>query len=81
MITRSVASVDSLTWQEQLTTSIRDPKELLNWLELDTSLIDRILSGAVAADKSFSLRVPMPWASWRPIQSLGSSINIMAEYY
>tara|TARA_R110001592_G_scaffold321037_1_gene599436 strand:- start:182318 stop:183337 length:1020 start_codon:yes stop_codon:yes gene_type:complete len=61
MITRSVASVDSLTWQEQLTTSIRDPKELLNWLELDTSLIDRILSGAVAADKSFSLRVPMPY--------------------
>ena len=54
MITRSVASVDSLTWQEQLATSIRDPKLLLKLLELDSSLLD----GALKAHQSFPLRVP-----------------------
>lgn len=54
MITRSVASVDSLTWQEQLATSIRDPKLLLELLELDSSLLD----GALKAHQDFPLRVP-----------------------
>ena len=65
MITRSAASVDSLTWQEQLATSIRDPKELLKWLELDSSLknnlINEFLNGAIAAGKEFALRVPMAY--------------------
>ena len=54
MITRSAASVDSLTWQEQLATSIRDPKLLLELLELDSSLLD----GALKAHQDFPLRVP-----------------------
>ena len=33
MITRSIASVDSLSWQEQITQSIRDPKKLLEYLD------------------------------------------------
>jgi L-lysine 2,3-aminomutase len=57
MITRSVATVDSLTWQEQLANSIRDPKQLLNMLELDSSL----LSGALSAHEDFPLRVPLPY--------------------
>ena len=57
MITRSVATVDSLTWQEQLATSIRDPKQLLNMLGLDTSLLD----GALNAHEDFPLRVPLPY--------------------
>lgn len=58
MITRSAASVDSLTWQEQLTSSIRDPKELLRQLELDPELL---LRGAQAASEDFALRVPMSY--------------------
>ena len=58
MITRSAASVDSLTWQEQLTTSIRDPKELLRQLELDPNLF---LEGALAANQDFALRVPLAY--------------------
>lgn len=57
MITRSVASVDSLTWQEQLATSIRDPKLLLKFLELDSSLLD----GALKAHQDFPLRVPIAY--------------------
>jgi EF-P beta-lysylation protein EpmB len=57
MITRSVATVDSLTWQEQLASSIRDPKQLLKLLELDSSLLD----GALKAHQDFSLRVPLPY--------------------
>ena len=57
MITRSVASVDSLTWQEQLATSIRDPKLLLKFLELDSSL----LNGALKAHQDFPLRVPIAY--------------------
>ncbi len=57
MITRSVATVDSLTWQEQLANSIRDPKQLLNMLELDSSLLD----GALGAHQDFPLRVPLPY--------------------
>ena len=41
MITRSIASVDSLTWQEQLAESIRDPKKLLEWLEFDQKIIEQ----------------------------------------
>jgi EF-P beta-lysylation protein EpmB len=58
MITRSAASVDSLTWQEQLTSSIRDPKELLRQLELDPALL---LNGAQAASEDFALRVPVSY--------------------
>lgn len=57
MITRSVATVDSLTWQEQLASSIRDPKQLLKLLELDSSLLD----GALKAHQDFPLRVPLPY--------------------
>jgi len=58
MITRSDASVDSLTWQEQVAESIRDPKKLLEWLELDQSLINDLLDGAIKAGNDFSLKVP-----------------------
>ena len=70
MITRSVASVDSLTWQEQLAGSIRSPKELLQILELDslelglndleppTPRAESLLDQALAANKDFPLRVP-----------------------
>ncbi|MEH6468580.1 MAG: EF-P beta-lysylation protein EpmB [Porticoccus sp.] len=57
MITRSVATVDSLTWQEQLASSIRNPKQLLKLLELDSSLLD----GALKAHQDFPLRVPLPY--------------------
>ncbi|MBT3566619.1 MAG: EF-P beta-lysylation protein EpmB [Porticoccus sp.] len=58
MITRSIASVDSLTWQEQLAESIRDPKKLLEWLEFDQKIIDSLLGGATEASNDFSLRAP-----------------------
>jgi len=57
MITRSVATVDSLAWQEQLASSIRNPKQLLKLLELDPSL----LNGALKAHQDFPLRVPRPY--------------------
>lgn len=62
MITRSAASVDSLTWQEQLASSVRDPKELLQQLDLSSSLennlINTFLNDAIAAGNEFALRVP-----------------------
>ena len=75
MITRSVASVDSLTWQEQLAGSIRDPKELLHLLELDSlepdalelgthgteSLTKSLLDQALSASADFQLRVPVAY--------------------
>ena len=67
MITRSVASVDSLTWQEQLTGSIRDPKELLQFLELDSLELDTpeadpsLLNQALSASQDFPLRVPVAY--------------------
>jgi len=76
MITRSVASVDSLTWQEQLAGSIRDPKELLHFLKLDSLELDSpelnspeletpgtesLLGQALAASQDFQLRVPMAY--------------------
>jgi len=71
MITRSVASVDSLTWQEQLAGSIRDLKELLHLLELNsfkadtfesgTLLKESLLDQALAANQNFPLRVPMAY--------------------
>ncbi len=54
MITRSAVTVDSLTWQEQLASSIRDPKQLLDMLDLSHSL----LNGALNAHGDFPLRVP-----------------------
>ncbi len=54
MITRSAVTVDSLTWQEQLASSIRDPKQLLDMLGLSHSLLD----GALNAHGDFPLRVP-----------------------
>ena len=57
MITGSATTVDSLSWQEQLATSIRDPKELLQKLELDPALLD----GALAAHSDFPLRVPQAY--------------------
>ncbi len=62
MITRSVASVDSLTWQEQLASSIRDPKKLLQILELGTKGGDQsFLNQALSASQDFPLRVPMAY--------------------
>ena len=62
MITRSVASVDSLTWQEQLASSIRDPKKLLQILELGTKGGDQsFLNQALSASQGFPLRVPMAY--------------------
>jgi EF-P beta-lysylation protein EpmB len=57
MITRSVATVDSLTWQDQLANSIRNPEQLLKLLDLDPSLLD----GALKAHQDFPLRVPLPY--------------------
>ena len=54
MITGSATTVDSLSWQEQLAASIRDPEQLLQLLQLDSGLLD----GAVAAHGDFPLRVP-----------------------
>ncbi len=54
MITRSVATVDSQSWQEQLSTCIRDPQELFRELALDPASLDN----AFAACEKFSLRVP-----------------------
>lgn len=57
MITGSATTVDSLSWQEQLATSIRDPKQLLQLLELDPALLE----GALAAHGDFPLRVPLAY--------------------
>ncbi len=57
MITGSATTVDSLSWQEQLAASIRNPQELLQWLELDPSL----LKGANEAHGDFPLRVPLAY--------------------
>jgi len=54
MITGSATTVDSLSWQEQLATSIRDPRQLLQLLELDPELLE----GALAGHGDFPLRVP-----------------------
>lgn len=42
-------------WQTALAKAIRDPTELLRYLELPESLLD----GAIAANHSFALRVPL----------------------
>ena len=60
MITRSVATVDSLqerTWQEELAASIRDPETLWQLLELDPKLLD----AAYLAANDFPMRVPQPY--------------------
>ncbi|TNE81919.1 MAG: EF-P beta-lysylation protein EpmB [Gammaproteobacteria bacterium] len=57
MITGSATTVDSLSWQEQLATSIRDPQQLLQLLQLDPALLD----GALAAHGDFPLRVPQAY--------------------
>lgn len=57
MITGSATTVDSLSWQEQLASSIRDPRELLQMLELDPAL----LVGANEAHGDFPLRIPMAY--------------------
>ena len=54
MITRSTLRVHTYSWQEALSTTITDPKELLNRLELSHSL----LPAALKAGQSFPLRVP-----------------------
>ena len=46
-------------WQEILATSIRCPKQLLKYLNLDQSLYDDIILG----HKELSLHVPIPFAS------------------
>lgn len=61
MITRSVVSVDSLTWQEQLTASIRDPKELFRRLQLSPDTSALLLHEALTAQQAFPLRVPMAY--------------------
>tara|TARA_B110000196_G_scaffold317562_1_gene330948 strand:+ start:2407 stop:3426 length:1020 start_codon:yes stop_codon:yes gene_type:complete len=61
MITRSIASVDTLTWQEQVTDSIRDPKTLLESLDLDEKTIANLLNGAMKAGNDFSLKVPQAY--------------------
>ena len=58
MITRSIASVDSLSWQEQITQSIRDPKKLLEYLDFEKKTIETLLGGSLKASKEFSLKVP-----------------------
>lgn len=57
MITGSATTVDSLSWQEQLAASIRDPNQLLQLLELDPEL----LGGALAGHGDFPLRVPLAY--------------------
>ena len=57
MITGSATTVDSLSWQEQLATSIRDARHLLKLLELDPALLE----GALAAHEDFPLRVPVAY--------------------
>ena len=47
------------SWQEELSALVRDPAELLEILELPSSL----LSEAQAADQLFELRVPRPYLS------------------
>ena len=44
-----------MQWQSVLATAFRDPAELLRYLELPESLLE----GALAANSSFALRVPM----------------------
>ncbi len=58
MITRSVASVDSITWQEQVSQSIHDPKKLLEWLDLDNKTIESLLGGSLKANYNFKLKAP-----------------------
>lgn len=59
MITGSATSLDSPGWQEQLTASIRHPKELFDYLELDETQ----LSEALAAHGDFQVRVPHAYLS------------------
>lgn len=57
MIHGSAVRVESASWQNILANSIKNPAELLDRLQLDISL----LPAALAAAKSFSLRVPEPY--------------------
>ncbi|HDZ57037.1 MAG TPA: EF-P beta-lysylation protein EpmB [Pseudomonas xinjiangensis] len=57
MIHGSLASVESVSWQNLLAGSITDPAVLLRRLELDPTL----LAPARAAAADFSLRVPEPY--------------------
>ncbi|WP_438951638.1 EF-P beta-lysylation protein EpmB [Porticoccus sp.] len=59
MITGSATSLDSPGWQEQLTASIRHPKELFDYLELD----ETPLSEALTAHGDFQVRVPHAYLS------------------
>ena len=54
MIPGSATSLDSPGWQEQLTASIRHPKELFDYLELDGTY----LREALAAHSDFQVRAP-----------------------
>ena len=48
---------DTISWQEELAASIRDPQELIHLLELDESLLENALN----AHRDFALRVPRPY--------------------
>lgn len=52
--TRGQASPDTASWQQALSDLVTDPRELLEFLELDPSL----LPAALLADRDFRLRVP-----------------------
>lgn len=57
MIHGSAVRVESASWQNILANSITNPAELLDRLQLDSSL----LPAALVAAKSFALRVPEPY--------------------
>lgn len=57
MIPHSVIPLQAYTWQEELSRAVRDPRELFDLLELDTST----LLPSLAAHKDFRLMVPRPY--------------------
>ncbi len=57
MIPHTAAPLQTSSWQEELSRAIRDPHELFKLLELDSAT----LPAALAADKDFALKVPLPY--------------------
>lgn len=87
MIPRTVPTWQSQRWQDELADLIRDPKELLELLELDPAL----LPDARLAAADFGLRVPRPYAKriskgnprdplLMQVLPLGEELNISPGY-
>lgn len=57
MIPHTAIPLQTCTWQEELSRAVRDPRELFDLLELNTST----LLSSLAAHKDFKLMVPRPY--------------------